>query len=76
VPVYQYCVKGQIYKINGTNGSGFKIGDVININYNPQNPSESYIAGYSFMAYKAILILGIIFIFVALIIFILIKLVF
>lgn len=76
VPVYQYCVKGQIYKTKGTNGSGFKIGDAVNINYNPQNPSESYIAGCSFMAYKAILILGIIFIFVALILFILIKLVF
>lgn len=76
VPVYQYYVEGKIYKIEGTNGSGFKIGDIVNINYNPQNPAESYIAGYSFKAYKIIMVLGIIFILMSLILFTLAKLVF
>lgn len=76
VPIYQYYVKGQIYKIKGTNGSGFKIGDIVLINYNPQNPSESYIVGYSFNIYKVILILGVIFIFMSVIFFILMKIAF
>lgn len=63
VPIYQYCVEGKLYRIKGTNGSGFKVGDVVEINYNPENPSESYIEGYSLTIFwKMLLLLGIIFI--------------
>lgn len=60
VPIYEYKVQENKYKIKGTNGTGFKIGDVVKINYNPQKPEQCYIEGYSFTAYKILLIIGII----------------
>lgn len=60
VPIYEYEVQKEKYKIKGTNGSGFKIGDIASINYNPENPKECYIDGYSFNAWIVPLIIGII----------------
>lgn len=76
VPTYEYEVQGKIYKIKGTNGSGFKIGDIVEINYNSENPEECYIEGYSFILWIVLLIIGIIFLIVALGFVFLIKLVF
>ena len=60
VPIYEYKVQENKYTIKGTNGSGFKIGDVEKINYNPENPEQCYIEGYSFAAWKILLIIGIV----------------
>jgi len=59
VPIYEYEVQGNKYKIKGSNGEGFKIGEVVKINYNPQKPKQSYIDGYSFKSWKVLLIIGI-----------------
>ena len=59
VPIYEYEVQGNKYKIKGTNGKEFKIGNVVKIKYNPKNPKQSYIEGYSFTAWKILLIIGI-----------------
>lgn len=60
VPIYEYEVQGEKYQIKGTNGSGFKIGDIVEINYNPRKPEECYIEGYSFIFWIILLIIGII----------------
>lgn len=60
VPIYEYEVQGNKYKIEGTNGTGFKIGDVVEINYNPEKPEQSYIEGYSFASWRVLQIIGII----------------
>ena len=49
VPIYEYEVQGNKYKIKGINRKEFKIGNVIKINYNPQKPKQSYIEGYSLL---------------------------
>ncbi len=76
VPVYEYEIQGTKYKIKGTNGRGFKVRDSVEINYNPENPKECYIEGYSFKIWIALLILGIIFIIMALGFFFIFKLIF
>ncbi len=76
VPIYEYEVQGKKYTIKGTNGHGFKIGDVVQINYNPENPSECYIDGYSFKLWIVLLIFGIIFIIMTLLFYFLIKFIF
>ena len=61
--MFQYMstrYKKNKYKMKGTNGTGFKIGDVVKINYNPQKPEQCYIEGYSFIAWKMLLIIGLI----------------
>lgn len=76
VPIYEYEVQGNKYKIKGTNRKEFKIGNVVKINYNPQNPKQSYIEGYSFTAWKTLLIIGILILVMSIGFIILIKLIF
>ena len=76
VPIYEYEVSGIKYKVKGTNGYGFKLGDTIKINYNPKNPNECYIDGYSFNAWIVLLIIGIILIIMSFLFYLMFKLIF
>lgn len=69
VPTYEYEVGLKKYRIKGSNGSGFRKGDTVKIYYNPSNPKECYIEGYSFGIWKVLLLLGIVFIVMALVFF-------
>lgn len=76
VPIYEYEVSGVKYKVKGTNGYGFKLGDIVKINYNPKNPNECYIDGYSFKAWMVLLIIGIILIIMSFLFYLMFKLIF
>ncbi len=76
VPIYEYEVSGIKYKIKGTNGHGFNLGDIVKINYNPKNPNECYIDGYSFKSWIVLLIIGIILLIMSFIFYLMFKLIF
>lgn len=48
-PIYEFEVQGKKYKIRGTMANSsqekFEVGEIVEINYNPDNPEESYREG-------------------------------
>ena len=51
-PIYEFEVHGKKYKVRGTTGNrvqeDFKVGEIVEIKYNDQNPEECYVEGDSF----------------------------
>lgn len=64
-PIYEFEVNGKKYKIRDTTGNvrekNLKIGEIVEIKYNPENPEECYKEGDAFSkAWLVFLIAGII----------------
>lgn len=64
-PIYEFEVSGKKYKIRDTTGNvsqeNLKIGEIVEIKYNPENPSECYKEGDAFSkVWLVFLVFGII----------------